>query len=344
MRKLLKLILRKITPIRKVLSSILLNRIARNSRIQIKPKFVKEQVIWLARASISLDDQKTICTLEISDNFNPAEPGSRRLLECLRYWVPLTVFHCRTRGTQKTFSFCSDDTDTSHNEIFSMDGTNIQWLVPDLFSMQEATKYTRPKQPETQENFENKWQKRPLKMFWRGTTTGQGRINNPTQLYSIPRVIICRQFNKYKDFDIKISSINCPSHIRADAENLLKSLDIWGDFVDESIFGNAKYYPDIPGNALAWGTIRKYMRGCLIFKPESKRELYYYRLIKPWVHFVPVKNNFSDLRDKFTWAENNPSHAMKIAWEGKQFATEYIHKIRYHFDNAITLQLNKPKH
>lgn len=335
MKELLKSTLYNSATIRKALSSIALSRIAHSSQIHIKTNYIKGQVIWLAKLSIDPNKQKAICNLNISDSFNPGDPGSRRLLECLKYWIPLTTNYCRTRETQKTFSFCSDDTDTLHHKTFSMDGTNTRWLIPDLFCMQEAKNHAKPDHPETQESFENAWQKRPLKMFWRGSTTGQGRIINPNQLHSVPRVTICRQFNKTKEFDLKISNINCPPRIRCDAENLLKTQAVWGDYVEESIFSNVKYYPDIPGNALAWGTIRKYMRGCLIFKPESKRELHYYRLIKPWVHFIPVNKNFSDLQEKFTWAEENPCQAMKIAWQGKRFAAQYLHKISNHFNSAI---------
>ena len=335
MKELLKSTLRNFAPLRKGLSSIQLNRIAHKAQIQIKAKYAKEQVIWLAKLSIDLNTHKITCNLNISEEFSLGSPGSRRLLECLQYWIPLTANYCRRRGTQETISFCSDDTDTSHDKVFSMDGTNIQWLIPDLFSMQEAGNHTKPECIETQEAFAESWQNRPLKMFWRGSTTGQGRITNLNQLDAIPRLTICRQFNNHEGINLKLSKINCPAAVRREAEKSLKAQGVWGEFVDESIFSNVKYYPDIPGNALAWGTIRKYIRGCLIFKPESKRELYYYRLIKPWVHYIPVKNNFSDLQEKFTWAEENPSQAIKIAWEGKRFATQYLHQISNHFDDAI---------
>ena len=335
MKKLLKSSLHNLTPLRKALSSIQLNRIAHKAQLQIRTKFAKEQVIWLAKLSFDFNTQQKTCDLTISDDFNPGSPGSRRLLECLNYWIPLTANYCRTRGIQKTLSFCSDDTDTSHDKVFNMDGKNIQWLIPDLFSMQEAENHTQPECIETQETFSESWKNRPLKMFWRGSTTGQGRITNLNQIDTIPRLTICRQFNNHEGINLKLSNINCPAAIRRDGENALKAQGVWGEFVNESIFSNVKYYPDIPGNALAWGTIRKYIRGCLIFKPESKRELYYYRLIKPWVHFIPVKDDFSDLQEKFSWAEGNPSQAIKIAWEGKQFATQYLQQISNHFDDAI---------
>ena len=335
MKKLLKSALLNCTLIRTCLSSIRLIRIAQKAQTQIKIKRVKGQVIWLAKLSLQTNSNPPTCKLNISDCFGPGDPGSRRLLECLKYWLPLTSNYCRTRGISGTFSFCSDDTDTSHHQTFNMDGTNIQWLIPDLFSLQESGNWMRPEQVETLEAFAGNWAKRPFKMFWRGSTTGQGRITSLNQLQSIQRIAICRQFNGHPGINLKISNINCLPSIRREAEDLLRAQGAWGEAVDESMFGNAKYYPDIPGNALAWGTIRKYLRGCLIFKPESERELYYYRLIKPWIHFIPVKSNFSDLHEKFIWAENNPRQATTIAWRGKQFATEYLHNIKDHFNNAL---------
>ena len=49
----------------------------------------------------------------------------------------------------------------------------------------------------------------------------------------------------------------------------LKDKKIYAKPISERIFSKYRYYPDIPGNSLAWGTIRKYRYGNLVFKINS---------------------------------------------------------------------------
>jgi hypothetical protein len=41
--------------------------------------------------------------------------------------------------------------------------------------------------------------------------------------------------------------------------------------------------------------------------------------LEPWVHYVPVKEDLSDLLEHYEWAENNPEKAARIAENGYNF-------------------------
>lgn len=43
-------------------------------------------------------------------------------------------------------------------------------------------------------------------------------------------------------------------------------------------------------------------------------------MLKPWVHYVPVKTDLSDLREMYEWAESHPNLAKEIADNGTHFA------------------------
>ena len=81
--------------------------------------------------------------------------------------------------------------------------------------------------------------------------------------------------------------------------------DLFSEEVSEDKFASYRYYPDIPGNSLGWGTVKKFLYGNLIFKPNHKKQLLYYQFLHPWIHFVPVKDDFSDLEEKFYWSQEN---------------------------------------
>ncbi len=40
----------------------------------------------------------------------------------------------------------------------------------------------------------------------------------------------------------------------------------------------------------------------------------------PWVHYVPIKADLSDLREKYEWAESHPNEAKQIAEKATEFA------------------------
>ena len=139
--------------------------------------------------------------------------------------------------------------------------------------------------------------------------------------------------------DIKISRIIQNGATKREIRKYLIDEQIFGKEVSEDKFRNYKYYPDIPGNALAWGTITKYLAGSLIFKAEYEQKLYYYKLLKPWTHYIPVNNDFSDLKEKLIWAQNNITKSVEIAYSGYIIIFEYLQNIDKHFINTSLVYL-----
>jgi hypothetical protein len=118
------------------------------------------------------------------------------------------------------------------------------------------------------------------------------------------------------------------------AEAWLQQEDILVPPVPESTFGKYRYYPDLPGCALAWGTIFKHLRGCLVFRAPQDRALFYYRLMQPAQHYLEVQPDFSDLDSAVLWAENHTEQAAWIAWCGHRVAHRYLRQIVNHFCDA----------
>ena len=51
---------------------------------------------------------------------------------------------------------------------------------------------------------------------------------------------------------------------------------------------------------------------------------FFYPFMKPWEHYIPVKNDLSDLLEKTRWIINNYSEAYEIGLNGKDFAEKYL--------------------
>jgi hypothetical protein len=84
-----------------------------------------------------------------------------------------------------------------------------------------------------------------------------------------------------------------------------------------------KFLIDIDGYSNAWsGFYTKLLTGSLIFKILSQNNFkqWYYDRLKPWVHFIPIKHDFSDLNEKVQWALSNDDKAKRIAENSQKFA------------------------
>ena len=47
---------------------------------------------------------------------------------------------------------------------------------------------------------------------------------------------------------------------------------------------------------------------------------YFYNKLIPWVHFIPIRADLADLRERFEWAESHPEEAQRISRAGTEFA------------------------
>jgi len=67
--------------------------------------------------------------------------------------------------------------------------------------------------------------------------------------------------------------------------------------------------------------------GNLCFNP-SAYEMYFESVLKPFVHYIPVAPDLSDLLTQINWARDNPEKAEEIAENGRLFAEQFLHPDR----------------
>ena len=262
----------------------------------------------------------------------------KRAKKCLDYWIPL--FIKLSSKSNKNININLNCGDGGSNDYLSMDSDKKRSLIPDLYSLNAANKINKKLPAISFDKFAKIWLTRQNKMFWRGSTTGNS-YENLKELSSLKRIKICKNYREKKDIDIKISRIIQNGINQKKIKKYLIEEKIFAKPVSENKFKKYKYYPDIPGNSLAWGTITKYLAGSLIFKAEYEKKLYYYKLLKPWKHYIPVNNDFSDLEDKLIWSNNNISKSLEIAYSGYIIILEYLQNIDNHFINTSLIYLEK---
>jgi hypothetical protein len=226
--------------------------------------------------------------------------------------------------------------DFGSEETLVMDGSDCTRLIPTEFDMRyclDNRKSKRKSKLLSHAEFLEAWTQKKSLMFWRGITTGGGWSYD--SIIHSRRVKVSTLYRDAKDFDIKISSVVQAGKDEQSLKDYLISNNLFSDRVHEDAFSEYRYYPDIPGNVLAWGCILKHMAGCLVFRPENARRLLWYQFMSPWTHYIPVDEEFLELGERMQWAQANPEQAALIAWRGYCSARNYLGNSRRLFQNSM---------
>jgi len=74
-----------------------------------------------------------------------------------------------------------------------------------------------------------------------------------------------------------------------------------------------KYILDIDGNSSTWdATAWKLNSGSVIMKSESAWIQWFYTDYRPYIHYVPIKEDFSDIQQQFAWCESHQPECEKM--------------------------------
>ena len=86
-----------------------------------------------------------------------------------------------------------------------------------------------------------------------------------------------------------------------------------------------KYHIDLGGGGgTTWsGTLEKLGLPGLLFHHVTPTKDYLHEKMIPWVHYVPVRPDLRDLKQKFEWAESHPRLVKKIADSATMLARSF---------------------
>ena len=94
-------------------------------------------------------------------------------------------------------------------------------------------------------------------------------------------------------------------------------------FVSIEEQAKSKYFIVVDGNSWAFRMITSLGSNSVVFY-NGIFTVWFSRLIKPFVHYVPFKADFSDLTEKLEYAKNHDEEMKKIAENAKKFIEEFI--------------------
>ena len=86
-----------------------------------------------------------------------------------------------------------------------------------------------------------------------------------------------------------------------------------------------KYLVDVDGNSCTYSRLYWILKSnSLCLKHLSNEEQWYYKGLEPYVHYIPFKEDFSDLEEKILWAKNHNDQVKKIILSANEFANQSL--------------------
>lgn len=203
--------------------------------------------------------------------------------------------------TKAIIFFYGDHPSREHGVAFCSN-RHDDYLVPDF----DMLKIFR----ETAHLVTTPWDSRLATAYFRGTDTGATYYKN---VLNSQRAILSELSLKHPDIiNSRLTGAEHPENIEK-----YKSIGIWGEREPQTNIFLYKYNIDVDGNSNSWvGLVNKLYMGyggvvLKVASPDGYRQWFYDRL-EPWVNFVPVAADMSDLVDKIIYLNNNNNFAESI--------------------------------
>lgn len=175
--------------------------------------------------------------------------------------------------------------------------------------------------------------KKKALVHWRGSTTGSEQRNIAVTQYfdnslcDIAFSVLCQGYKPEK-----------PEHCKNEIQDFPQMLE-------------NKYLLSINGNDKASDINWKLASDSLVFISYPKYESWLMEsMLEPWIHYIPLKYDYSDLIEKYKWAESNQDKCVEIIKNANLFIDsnfgdkekeERIERavFKYYYDNVnITLE------
>jgi hypothetical protein len=82
-----------------------------------------------------------------------------------------------------------------------------------------------------------------------------------------------------------------------------------------------KYLVAVDGVVSAWRLAKQLVSGSVVLLQASPHREFFYKLLRPWVHYVPVDGELSDLAERVRWLKAHDTEARAIAENARRLFT-----------------------
>lgn len=158
------------------------------------------------------------------------------------------------------------------------------------------------------------WEKKQMSVVWRGSTTGKSRTEDYDRH---PRTQLVRRWFGQGDQGIDVGYSQVVQGKVQDQRYVLGTLSIKEQLRNAlivSVEGN-----DVASN-LKWVLASNSVP---VMPPPRYESWLLESQLQPWVHYVPVRPDFTDLGDALEWCRANPDACERMAKQGREYVTPF---------------------
>lgn len=199
-------------------------------------------------------------------------------------------------------------------------------------SNQEDNKYYLPKARNYRHSFNLDWDSKIPTAVFRGASTGKGvtiNTNMRLKLAYMSKTAPIR--DGYKLLDAGITKWN--TRIRMTDGKCLEVINISTIGIDlvKSMSpmeqSNYKYIVHVDGHVSAFRlSLELSMGSVLLIVQGSQYKMWYATLLEPYVHYIPIASDLSNLYEMIMWCRNNDSKCKLISENARAFYNNYLTK------------------
>ncbi|KAK6175502.1 hypothetical protein SNE40_013955 [Patella caerulea] len=151
------------------------------------------------------------------------------------------------------------------------------------------------------------WEKKHTKAFFRGSRTSSER--DPLIYLSRAKPdLVDAEYTKNQAWKSEADTLHRPPATEIKLEDHCKY----------------KYLFNFRGVAASFRFKHLFLCDSLVFHVGDEWLEFFYPIMKPWVHYIPVKQDLSDVEDLLHFAKENDEVAKKIATRGRQFIWDHL--------------------
>lgn len=178
--------------------------------------------------------------------------------------------------------------------------------------------------------FNDCWESKKSTAVFRGSSTGYGVDVDTNQRL---KVVFISNSNENNDSYIDAGITKWNTRPRKYMNNpYLQTIEI-----DKLPFGlsqpltpyeqsNYKYIIHIDGHVSAFRLSYELNMNSVVLIVKTDWKIWYSDLLKPYVHYIPIKEDLSDLIDIIKWCRNNDDKCKQISNNAKEFYNKYLNK------------------
>jgi hypothetical protein len=166
--------------------------------------------------------------------------------------------------------------------------------------------------------------KKPIAVF-RGASTGSGTTIDTNQ--RLKALAIADSLENDGRLDVGITSWNTRPR-KYETDVYLSTIER-ASYIETSKLSlqqqsKYKYILTLEGHVAAYRLSYELSSGSVVLLAKSRWQMWYYRFLKPYIHYVPVENDLSDLLERVDWCRGHDDECRKIAENARQFYDKYL--------------------